>query len=163
MVLTNDPAIAARAKHLTTTAKLPHAYEFIHDQVGFNYRLPNLNAALGCAQMETLPAMLEIKADVAARYRAFCLEHGLRFLDAPVDSRPNYWLNAIILSDIRERDALLEYSNAKGIMMRPIWRLMSELAMFANCENDGLEVSRWLADRVVNLPSSVPDGELTKH
>lgn len=159
MITTDDPDLARRAKHLTTTSKIPHAWEFVHDEVGFNYRLPNLNAALGCAQMEKLPVMLAIKAEIAARYRAFCAANGLRFVDAPEGTTPNWWLNAIILADRNERDAFLAHTNARNTMTRPIWRLMSELDMFATCQNDGLEVSRWLADRVVNLPSSVPDSK----
>ncbi|PKQ12746.1 MAG: aminotransferase DegT [Alphaproteobacteria bacterium HGW-Alphaproteobacteria-1] len=159
MIVTNDHALADRAKHLTTTAKVPHAWDFVHDEVGYNYRLPNLNAALGCAQMEKLPAMLEIKADIAARYRAFCQAHGIHFVD-PIDgTTANYWLNALRLNDRAERDAFLEYTNSKGVMTRPIWRLMSELDAFSQCQTDGLETSRWLVDRIVNIPSSVPENE----
>ena len=160
MILTNDDALAKRALHLTTTAKVPHAYEFVHDKVGYNYRLPNLNAALGYAQMEMLPAMLEIKAEIAAQYREFCDKHGLRFVDARPGTRPNFWLNALILDSKKERDAFLEHTNANGVMTRPIWRLMSRLDMFKDCQTDGLENSRWLEDRVVNIPSSVPEGAL---
>ncbi|MDT0684520.1 LegC family aminotransferase [Roseicyclus sp. F158] len=160
MILTNDDALAKRALNLTTTAKVPHAYEFVHDEVGYNYRLPNLNAALGCAQMEKLPAMLEIKAEIAAQYRDFCDKHWLRFVDARPGTRPNFWLNALILDSREERDAFLEHTNANGVMTRPIWRLMSRLEMFKDCQTDGLENSRWLEDRVVNIPSSVPEGAL---
>lgn len=159
VIVTDDPNLAARAKHLTTTAKRPHPYEFFHDEIGFNYRLPNLNAALGVAQMETLPKMLEIKAEVADRYRKFCAANGITFVDAPEGTSPNFWLNAIILDSLAERDALLEATNAAGVMTRPIWRLMSELPMYEHCQNDGLDNSRWLVDRVVNLPSSVPESE----
>ncbi|MDP3961149.1 MAG: LegC family aminotransferase [Pseudorhodobacter sp.] len=159
MIITDDEAFADRAKHLTTTAKVPHAWEFRHDEVGYNYRLPNLNAALGCAQMEKLPAMLRIKADVAARYRAFCAEHGLHFVEPIAGTTANFWLNAVRFEDRAARDAFLEYTNAKGVMTRPIWRLMSELDAFADCQTDGLETSCWLVDRVVNLPSSVPKNE----
>jgi perosamine synthetase len=159
MITTDDPDLARRAKHLTTTAKLSHAWDFVHDEVGFNYRMPNLNAALGCAQIDNLPLILTIKAEVAGRYRDFCHANGLRFIDAPEGTTPNWWLNAIVLSDRSERDAFLAYTNARNTMTRPIWRLMSELEMFAGCQNDGLAMSRWLADRVVNLPSSVPSSE----
>lgn len=159
VIVTNDAELAARAKHLTTTAKRPHPYEFFHDEIGFNYRLPNLNAALGVAQMEMLPKLLEIKAEVADHYRQFCATNGIRFVDAPEGTTPNFWLNAIILDSLAERDALLEATNAAGVMTRPIWRLMSELPMYEHCQNDGLENSRWLVDRVVNLPSSVPESE----
>ncbi len=159
MIVTDDPALADRAKHLTTTAKVPHPWDFMHDEVGYNYRMPNLNAALGCAQMEALPVMLQIKAEVAGRYRSFCHEHGLHFIDSIPGTTANYWLNAVRLRDRAARDDFLEYTNARGIMTRPIWRLMSELPAFAACEHDGLKTSGWLADRVVNLPSSVPESE----
>jgi len=157
MIMTNDAEIAKRCHHLTTTAKVPHAYEFVHDEIGYNYRMPNLNAALGCAQMEKLDNILKIKKDIAAGYRAFCAEHGFQFADAPAGTTPNFWLNAIILNTKSDRDAFLTYTNENGVMTRPIWRLMSSLEMFKDCQNDGLENARWLEERVVNLPSSVPE------
>lgn len=162
MIVTDDEGIARRAKHLTTTAKIPHPYEFVHDEVGYNYRLPNINAALGCAQMEKLPQMLAIKADIGRRYGSFFEHAGIRYLQARAGTTPNYWLNAIVLDSEAERDAFLQYSNSRGVMTRPIWRLMSRLVMFRDCQNDGLENSRWLEARVVNLPSSVPDGGFGK-
>ena len=160
MIVTDDEAIARRAKHLTTTAKIPHPYEFVHDEVGYNYRLPNLNAALGCAQMERLPEMLAIKAGVARRYADFFAGSGIRFMQ-PIDGCvANYWLNAIVLESEAERDAFLEFTNARDVMTRPIWRLMSRLPMYQHCQHDGLENSYWLEARVVNLPSSVPDGTM---
>jgi aminotransferase in exopolysaccharide biosynthesis len=159
MIVTDNEALADRARYLTTTAKVPHKWEFVHDEVGYNYRMPNLNAALGCAQMEKLPDMLRIKADVAARYRAFCAEHGVHFIEPIAGTRANFWLNAVRLKDRAARDAFLEATNAKGVMTRPIWRLMSELTTFAACQTDGLTTSHWLADRVVNLPSSVPEAQ----
>lgn len=159
MIVTDDEAIAKRAKHLTTTAKIPHPYEFVHDEVGYNYRLPNLNAALGCAQMERLPQMLAIKAEVAARYRAFFAGTGVCFVEPLPGTTANWWLNAIVLDSEADRDALLEYTNSREVMTRPIWRLMSRLPMFQHCQHDGLENSRWLEARVVNLPSSVPESE----
>ena len=160
MILTDNQELAKKALHLTTTAKVPHPYEFVHDEVGYNYRLPNLNATLGCAQMENLNDMLDIKADIAANYRAFCLKHGFHFIDGIENTRPNYWLNAIILNSINERNAFLDYLNEKQIMSRPIWCLMNRLSMFKKCQTDDLENSRWLEDRVVNIPSSVPEGML---
>ena len=160
MILTSNDELAKKALHLTTTAKVPHPYEFVHDEVGYNYRLPNLNAALGCAQMENLNAMLDVKADIAAIYRAFCLKHGFQFVNGIENARPNYWLNAIILNSITERNAFLEYLNEQQVMSRPIWRLMNRLEMFKKCQTDDLENSRWLEDRVVNIPSSVPEGML---
>ena len=159
MIVTNDEAIAKRAKHLTTTANVPHPYEFVHDEIGYNYRLPNLNAALGSAQMERLPAMLAIKAEVAARYREFFAGTGIRFVEPLAGTTANGWLNAIVLDSEAERDALLEYTNSREVMTRPVWRLMSRLPMFQHCQHDGLENSQWLEARVVNLPSSVPESE----
>ena len=160
MIVTNDEEIARKAKHITTTAKIPHPYEFVHDQVGYNYRLPNLNAALGCAQLEQLDEFVRIKRNLAARYSAFFAEKGVPFVSEPEGATSNYWLNAIILESREERDSFLKYSNDKGVMTRPIWRMMTELEMFKNCQHDGLENSLWLEDRVVNIPSSVPISEI---
>lgn len=162
MIVTDDEALAKRAKHLTTTAKIPHPYEFVHDEVGYNYRLPNLNAALGCAQMERLKEMLSVKAEVAARYAAFFEGTGIRFVQPIEGATANWWLNAIVLDSEAERDAFLKFTNEQGVMTRPIWRLMSKLEMFKHCQHDGLENSQWLEARVVNLPSSVPDGTMKK-
>ena len=159
-ILTNDSALAMRAKHLTTTAKVPHAFEYTHDELGYNYRLPNLNAALGCAQMERLPEMLEIKAGIAVRYAQVLGQSEIKFVGSPTGTRPNNWLNAIILDSRGERDQFLEYTNSLGIMTRPIWSLINTLPMYVDCQHDGLSNSVWLEDRVVNLPSSVPDGAL---
>ena len=156
MIVTDDEDLARQAKHLTTTAKLPHAYEYVHDELGYNFRMPNLNAALGCAQMEQLPGFLAVKREIAGRYADFCLAHGVEFVCEPDGARSNYWLNAIVLNDLADRDAFLKATNDQGVMTRPIWRLLSELPMYAGCWNDGLAVSRWLEERVVNLPSSVP-------
>ena len=160
MIVTDDEMLAKRAKHITTTAKIPHPYEFVHDEVGYNYRLPNLNAALGCAQMERLPEMLAAKAEVARRYVAFFDGSGMRFVQPIAGATANWWLNAIVLEDESQRDAFLAYTNAQDVMTRPIWRLMPRLAMYQHCQHDGLENSYWLEARVVNLPSSVPDGAM---
>lgn len=157
MIITDDEILAKRAKHITTTAKTPHPYEFVHDEVGYNYRLPNLNAALGCAQMERLPWMLDLKQQVANRYRDFFGKINIDIVVPLTGYRTNNWLNAIVLSDKAERDSFLSYTNEHGIMTRPIWRLMSELEMFKRFHHDGLENSRWLEERVVNIPSSVPN------
>jgi aminotransferase in exopolysaccharide biosynthesis len=157
MIVTDDSELAGLAKHLTTTAKVAHSYEYVHDEIGYNFRMPNLNAALGCAQMEQLPRFLAVKREIAGRYAEFCAENGIEFVCEPEGACSNYWLNAIILNDRSERDAFLKKTNDKGIMTRPIWRLMNELPMYAGCQHDGLVVSKWLEDRVVNLPSSVPD------
>jgi len=162
MIITDDAEFARRAKHITTTSKVPHPYEFVHDEVGYNYRLPNLNAALGCAQMETLPRFLRIKAAIAARYDEFLESLGMRLVRAREGCTSNHWLNAIVLESPVERDAFLEYTNGKGVMTRPIWRLMSRLEMYRHCQHDGLANSVWLEERVVNIPSSVPDSEVGK-
>lgn len=160
MIITDDAALAGRAKHLTTTAKVPHPYEFVHDEVGYNYRLPNLNAALGCAQMERLPEMMAVKTDVARRYAEFFESMGVTFMQALAGTTANHWLNAIVLNSLAERDAFLEFTNSRGVMTRPVWRLMTRLSMFAHCQHDDLANSHWLEDRVVNIPSSVPDDAL---
>lgn len=159
MIITNDETLAKRAKHLTTTAKVPHPYEFVHDELGYNYRMPNLNAALGCAQMEKLPKMLEVKADVATRYASFFDNQTPQFVNAPQGTTANYWLNAIVVDSLSERDAMLQFSNDQGVMTRPIWKLMTHLVMYKHCQNDGLAHSLWLEDRVINLPSSIPASE----
>lgn len=161
MLLFEDVALAQRAKHLTTTAKLSHAYEYAHDEVGYNYRLPNLNAALGCAQMEQLDAFVGAKRALAARYQAFFDGSDHVFVSEPEGCRSNYWLNAVICPDRDSRDRLLTRTNADGIATRPIWQLMNRLPMFAQCRHGVLTTSEWLADRVVNLPSSVPTGDMT--
>lgn len=160
MIVTDDDALAKHAKHVTTTAKVPHPYEFVHDELGYNYRLPNLNAALGCAQMERISEMLEVKAAIATRYREELSAAGVRFFADRPGTRPNHWLNAIIAEDLAERDAIIQGTNAQGVMTRPIWRLMPTLPMYKDCETDGLANSRWLEERVVNIPSSVPTGAL---
>ncbi|MDB5745145.1 MAG: LegC family aminotransferase [Polaromonas sp.] len=160
MIITDDADLAARAKYVTTTAKVPHPYEFVHDEVGYNYRLPNLNAALGCAQMERLPEFLASKANVAGRYARFFHSLGITFLHAPEGTVANYWLGAIVMNSLQERDAFLAFTNSQGVMTRPIWRLMTRLTMFQYCQHDGLANSLWLEDRVVNIPSSVPNGAL---
>ena len=160
MIVTDDDALAKHAKHVTTTAKVPHPYEFVHDELGYNYRLPNLNAALGCAQMERISEMLEVKAAIATRYREELSAAGVRFFADRPGTRPNHWLNAIIAEDLAERDAIIQGTNAQGVMTRPIWRLMPSLPMYKDCETDGLANSRWLEERVVNIPSSVPNGAM---
>ena len=159
MVLTNDPALAKRARHLTTTAKRAHPYEFFHDETGYNYRLPNVNAALGVAQMETLPKILEIKVEIAQGYKALCDDLNIGHLEGLEGTTPNYWLNGIQLEDRGSRDALLKLTNEAAVMTRPIWRLMTDLPMYADCQHDGLKNSKWLVDRVINVPSSVPESE----
>jgi len=155
MIITNDETLAKHAKHLTTTAKVPHSYEYIHDEIGYNYRLPNLNAALGCAQMETLDAILKNKRELANQYSNFFATQNIDFFKESNESKVNYWLNAIILKDKEERDFFLKETNAKGVMTRPIWALMNKLEMFKNSQTTDLSNALWLEERVVNIPSGV--------
>lgn len=154
-VLTQDESLAKHAKHLTTTAKIPHAWEFHHDEVAFNYRMPNLNAALGCAQLEQLAQFVQRKRWLADRYREFFSGTAVRFLSEPENTRSNYWLNAVRCRDRAERDAMLAHCNAHGVMTRPAWTLMHELPMYERCVKGDLSVSRSIADTLVNIPSSV--------
>ncbi|MDK3155380.1 LegC family aminotransferase [Kamptonema cortianum] len=154
-ILTQDSHIARKAKHLTTTAKIPHRWRFDHDEIGYNFRLPNLNAALGCAQLERLPAMLESKRRLAETYRlVFAGLPGCRFIDEPAGCRSNYWLNAIALDDPSERDSLLETLNNNGLMCRPCWTPMHLLPMYRDCPSDHLPNTHEIASRLINLPSS---------
>lgn len=155
-IATDDAVLAERAKHLTTTAKLPHAWAFIHDAVAFNYRMPNLNAALGCAQLEQLDGFLAAKRKLAARYRrALAGVPGVSFVDEPSFARSNYWLNALLIDaeNAGERDELLRRCNAEGLLCRPAWTLMHRLAIYADCPRMPLPVSESIEARLVNLPS----------
>ena len=154
-VVTNDEKIAKRAKHLSTTAKLPHAWQFFHDEVGYNYRLPNVNAALACAQLEQLPVFLEKKKQLANFYSAICEKNDIPYISNPMGCDSNFWLNAILVEDFSVREMLLAEANKRGIMMRPVWELMSDLPAFSKCQNDGCETAKWLQERLVNIPSSV--------
>ena len=156
-ILFRDERLAARAKHLSTTAKVPHKWEFYHDETGFNYRMPNLNAALGCAQMKRLPQFIETKRGIAALYaKLFKGVEGVTFVSERAGTTSNYWLNTIIVKDKATRDQWLEKLNASGVMSRPVWELMTELPMYRSCPHDSLTVARSLADRIVNIPSGVP-------
>lgn len=154
-IITDDDGLGRLGKHLTTTAKLPHAWDFFHDQVGYNYRLPNLNAALACAQLEQLSAIVDNKRATAAVYRQFCAENGIAFADERPGTRSNFWLNAILVDEPHERDLLLELSNAQGIMTRPVWKLLQRLPAFSTAQCGPLDQSEWLEQRLINIPSSV--------
>lgn len=156
-IVTNDEALGKLAKHLTTTAKVPHAWEFMHDQVGYNYRMPNLNAALACAQLEQLPAILANKRETAMLYARFCAEHAIGFAHERAGTTANYWLNAVLVDTPEERDLLLEFGNAQGVMTRPVWALMQRLPAFAGAQCGPLDNAIWLEQRLVNIPSSVRD------
>jgi perosamine synthetase len=156
-ILTNDEDLGRRAKHITTTAKLPHKWAFVHDEVGFNYRLPNLNAALGCAQLEQLDGFLKSKRRLAAAYqRAFAGVPGVQFSREPEGTTSNYWLNAILLDEAHAdlRDEVLTALNASGFGARPTWTLMHRLPMFAACPRGDLRVAESIERRLINLPSS---------
>jgi perosamine synthetase len=160
-ILTNDESLGDLAKHLTTTAKIPHKWNFRHDMVGYNYRLPNINAALGCAQLEQLPGFLLRKRELAEKYRqAFAEVDGVRFFTEPEHSQSNYWLNTLLLDDssCEQRDELLALTNGSGIMTRPTWSLMHKLPMFFDCPRMDLSVAESLERRLINIPSSASLG-----
>lgn len=156
MLLFRDEELGKVAKHITTQAKVPHRWEFVHDQIGYNYRMPNINAALGCAQLEQIDDILENKRETAEKYKEFFKDkEDITFFCEPNNCKSNYWLNLVILKDKHSQQNFLQYTNDNGVMTRPIWELMNRLLMFKDCETDGLENTQWFADRVVNLPSSV--------
>lgn len=155
ILLTNDEDIAQKAKHLSTQAKIPHQWEYAHDHIGYNYRMPNINAALGLAQLEQLNDFIDNKRDTAKEYSQFFNELNIDFFTEREDEKCNYWLNAVILNDKKERDSFLETTNENGVMTRPIWQLMNRLQMFKDCPKGDLSNAEWLEARVVNIPSSV--------
>jgi perosamine synthetase len=154
MLLFHDEYLAKRAKHLTTQAKLPHPWEFVHDEIGYNYRMPNINAALGLAQLEQLNKFLESKRNLAKEYADFFDKTTITYFKEPKDSISNYWLNCIFLKDKPKRDTFLKYTNENGVMTRPAWQLMNTLPMFEHCQTDNLETSNNISERLVNIPSS---------
>ena len=161
-ILTDDPELARRAKHITTTAKLPHAWEYRHDEVAYNYRMPNINAALGCAQLEQLPQLLESKRNLFFRYQvAFNKVDGVELISEPIGCLSNYWLQTIILSveHSEHRDAILAATNNAGYMTRPTWMLMNELQQFISLPSMDLSGAQSLSERVINIPSSAYLGE----
>jgi len=155
MLLFMDEELGQKAKHLTTTAKVPHTWEFVHDEVGYNYRMPNINAALGLAQLEQLPEFLKNKRETAAAYKTFFENTAYKFITEPEHARSNYWLNAIFCSSKDKKEELLKYTNGAGVMTRPAWQLMNRLPMFSHCQCTDLSNAEWIADRLVNIPSSV--------
>lgn len=155
MIITNDETLAARAKHLTTTAKQPHPWEFVHDEVGYNYRMPNINAAVGCAQMECFAGVLENKRTTAKLYDRFLQGLGVPLVAEPAHARSNYWLNAILFKDRGEREQFLACAGSRGVQARPVWALMPHLPMYRHCQCLSSETAQWLEDRLVNIPSSV--------
>ena len=156
MLLFMDENLGALAKHLTTQAKVPHRWEFRHDHIGYNYRMPNINAALGCAQLEHLDEFIADKRATAAAYAEYFRNvDDIDFFTEPADSFSNYWLNVVILKDKEAQQQFLQETNDNGVMTRPIWELMNRLPMFEHCQHDDLKNTIWFADRVVNIPSSV--------
>lgn len=155
MILTNNERLAKRAKHITTTAKIPHRWSFEHDEVGFNYRLPNLNAALGVAQMESLASFVKKKRNLAREYQQWGNERGLQFISETTESLANYWLNTLVLEDKQQKDKMLKYSNTNKVMTRPAWIPMHKLSMNKACFSENLPNTEWLFDHLVNVPSSV--------
>jgi len=157
MLLFQDEELANHAKHLTTQAKVPHPWEFSHNETGYNYRMPNINAALGLAQLEQLPAFLQSKRQIANAYMEFfsTLTSTSIFISEPPATQSNYWLNCILLANKEERDNFLKYTNERGVMTRPAWRLMNELPMFSDCQKSGLKNASKLGSRLVNIPSSM--------
>jgi len=154
MVLCQNLEDGMHVKHVTTTAKVPHPYEFYHDEPGFNYRLPNLNAALGCAQMEELPSFLQKKRELALQYKSLFSGSDFQFFVEPVYAKSNYWLNTIICPNSKTREDFLKKTNAQGVMTRPIWKLMHRLPMFKNAKHGPLLNSEWIESCFVNIPSS---------
>lgn len=154
MIITNDENFAKQAKHITTTAKNPHPWEFIHDEMAYNYRLTNISAALGVAQMEEIENILQNKKETANRYSKFFENSDFKFINEPSNSKSNYWLNSIDLNTEMNRNEFLEYCNSNNIQVRPVWRLMTKLDMYKNCFADDLSNAECLEKRIVNLPSS---------
>ena len=156
VIVTDDEKLAHRAKHLTTTAKIPHKWEYVHDEIGYNYRMPNLNAALLVAQLEKLDEFLDSKRELALKYEEFFRKiDDIDFIKEPKYSRSNYWLQSVMLKDVQNRDEFLDFTNKNGIMTRPIWKLMNELEMFKDCQCSNLDNSKYLEQRIINIPSSV--------
>ena len=154
-LITDDRDLARRAKHLTTTAKQPHPWLFLHDQVGYNYRLPNINAALGCAQMEQLPTFVNKKRKLAHQYRNWFAERDQEFVSEPSGAASNYWLNSIVLANIDERDEFLTFTNSRNVMTRAMWTPMHTLPMYRRCYRADLTNAEAIEKRLVNIPSSV--------
>lgn len=154
-IVCNDIELAEKAKYLTTTAKKPHPYEFFHDELGYNYRMPNLNAALACAQLEQLSSMIDSKRELAGMYSEFFVRQGIEFRTELPHTKANYWLMCVQLNDRRERDLFLKETNDNNVMTRPIWQLMYKLPMYSRCQKDHQRNAEFLEDRIVNIPSSV--------
>lgn len=154
-LITNDVELGKHAKYLTTTAKRPHPYEFYHDELGYNFRMPNLNAALACAQMEVLESFLADKRQMAVEYANLFKDLGIKFRQETPDTKANYWLMCVELNDKVDRESFLKGTNENGVMSRPIWNLMYRLPMYEHCQRDSQQNAAFLEERIVNIPSSV--------
>jgi aminotransferase in exopolysaccharide biosynthesis len=154
-IVTNDETLGQKAKHLTTTAKIPHPYEYVHDEIGYNFRMPNLNAALACAQLEQLTGFIDNKRKLALEYSAFFSGHGIKFRVEPKGTKSNYWLMCVELENLKDREQFLKETNASKVMTRPIWQLIFRSAMYASFQRDSQKNALYLEDRIVNIPSSV--------
>lgn len=154
-IITNNEILAKKAKHLTTQAKLPHQWQFFHDEIGYNYRMPNINAALALAQLKQLNKFIFYKRALAEAYANFFNQTNITFFKEPENTKANYWLNCILLNDKKERDEFLKITNENGVMTRPTWELMINLPMYKKCDHDNLENSIFISERLVNIPSSV--------
>lgn len=154
-IITNDERLAKHAKHLTTQAKVPHRWEFVHDEVGYNYRMPNLNAALMCAQMEQVDRFITDKRELAGLYKDFFTGKEIRFVSEPGNSRSNYWLCTVLMPGRKQRDEFLQYTNDNGVMTRPCWTLMTRLPMFKDALRGELTTAEMLEERLVNIPSGM--------
>ena len=155
MIITDDEEISLRAKHITTTSKVPHEYEFVHDEIGYNYRMPNINAALGCAQVEKLQDFIASKRDISIKWKTFFNNYDVDFVESVPPNRSNYWLNTILMESLEERNEFLNYTNKNNVMTRPIWKLMNKLEMYKENLVTNIDNCVWLEDRVINIPSSV--------
>ena len=153
-IVTNDIALGEKAKFLTTTAKQPHDYEYIHNELGYNFRMPNINAALACAQLEQLSEFLKEKRKLAIDYESFFKTKGIKFRTETENTKANYWLMCVELNSKQDRNTFLKSTNELGVMTRPIWRLMYRLPMYVNCLRDGQQNAKFLEERIVNIPSS---------
>lgn len=154
-IVTNDLKLGEKGKYLTTTAKIPHPYEYVHDEIGYNFRMPNLNAALACAQLEQLDVFLDEKRSLALEYKTFFLTNGINFRTETPNTKSNYWLMCVELSGKNERDLFLKQTNNNNVMTRPIWQLMFRLPMYSHCQKDEQKNAIFLEERIVNIPSSI--------
>ncbi len=154
VIITNDEKLGKLGKHLTTQAKVPHKWDFVHDHIGYNYRLPNLNAAMACAQLEQIETFIADKREIASLYKDFFEGSQYKFVEEPIGTRSNYWLNAILTKNVEVRNETLEILNSSNVMARPCWSLMHRLEMFKNCYRDSLTNSIWVEERLINIPSS---------